>query len=93
MINVDSMAWWIYHGFNPNCSLTDALDLYEDLLARLKNEPAAKTRVEALREFTLFNTVYRPEHVIRTLKSLRDDGLIESDQQALYRTSFVRLAS
>ncbi|KAA9163223.1 three-Cys-motif partner protein TcmP [Amycolatopsis acidicola] len=62
------------------------------LLARLKNEPKASVRVETLRDFALFDTVYRPEHVIRTLKGLRDNGLVESDRSGLYRSSFVRLA-
>ncbi|RSM37957.1 hypothetical protein DMA12_35030 [Amycolatopsis balhimycina DSM 5908] len=60
------------------------------LLIRLKSGPAAGMRIESLREFALFETVYRPEHVIRTLRELRSQGLIDSDGQALTRSSIVR---
>lgn len=63
------------------------------LVNHLKRAPETAVRVETLREFALFETVYRREHVIRTLKDLRDDGLIESDRQGIYRGSFVRLVS
>ncbi|GAA1033649.1 MULTISPECIES: three-Cys-motif partner protein TcmP [Amycolatopsis] len=63
------------------------------LLNRLEDAPATGCRVEELREFTLFETVYRPQHVIRTLNQLRANGLIASDEPGLYRRSRVRLAS
>ncbi|WP_240519647.1 three-Cys-motif partner protein TcmP [Amycolatopsis antarctica] len=63
------------------------------LIARLKHAAADGLRVETLRDFALFETVYRPQHVIQTLKNLRQEGLIESDRRGLYRGSIVRLTS
>lgn len=65
-------------------------------LARLllnKLQSSGRARVEDLRRFTLFETVYRPEHVIRALKPLVDqDTLRVEDGGALRRSSFVSLA-
>ncbi|MEU5548159.1 three-Cys-motif partner protein TcmP [Micromonospora sp. NPDC047793] len=36
-------------------------------------------RVQELRDFALFETVYRPEHVIEALKPLRDQGALNVD--------------
>ncbi|MEW2508259.1 three-Cys-motif partner protein TcmP [Amycolatopsis sp. NPDC047767] len=62
------------------------------LLNRLKTAPPSGMRVEELRNFALFETVYRPEHVIRTLADLRADGRISSDETRIFRRSMVRLA-
>ena len=51
-----------------------------------------RIRVEELRQFALFETVYRPEHVIRALKPLAHQGAIEIDGGgAIRRASFVSL--
>ena len=53
---------------------------------------SGRVRVEDLRYFALFETVYRPEHVIRALKPLVDHGAIQIDGGgALRRASFVSL--
>jgi three-Cys-motif partner protein len=57
-------------------------DLNEPLLGPLTRRLAQKlrdsgpVRVEELREFALFETVYRPEHVIKALKPLAHQGAI-----------------
>lgn len=65
-------------------------------LARLllhKLQSAGRTRVEDLRKFALFETVFRPEHVIRALKPLVDQGTLEVEGGGtLRRASFVSLA-
>lgn len=49
-------------------------------------------RVEDLRQFALFETVYRPEHVIKALKPLIDAGSVKiEDGGPLRRASFVSL--
>ncbi|MDI5938668.1 MULTISPECIES: three-Cys-motif partner protein TcmP [unclassified Micromonospora] len=61
------------------------------LLAR-KLQESGPIRVEELRDFALFETVYRPEHVIRALKPLVDRGAIKVDGGgALRRSSLVSL--
>ncbi|SFO49919.1 three-Cys-motif partner protein [Geodermatophilus obscurus] len=66
-------------------------------LARLleqKLRDSGRVRVEELRQFALFETVYRPEHVIRALKPLVDRGVVEVvGGGALRIGSFVSLAS
>jgi three-Cys-motif partner protein len=61
------------------------------LITRLQTAPTQGLRVETLRDFALYETVYRPEHVISTLVKLRDDNLIESTDKRIIRGSFVRL--
>ncbi|MEU7995844.1 three-Cys-motif partner protein TcmP [Micromonospora sp. NPDC049060] len=65
-------------------------------LARLlvqKLQKSGEMQVEALRNFSLFETVYRPEHVIRALKPLVDQGTVRvKDGGALRRLSLVSLA-
>lgn len=52
------------------------------------------TRVELLREWTHWNTVYRKQHVIAALTRLRDDGVIVADPAGpIRRASSARLAS
>ncbi|WJK34216.1 three-Cys-motif partner protein TcmP [Solwaraspora sp. WMMA2065] len=49
-------------------------------------------RVEDLREFALLETVYRPEHVIKALKPLMDQGVLSiQGRGALWRSSVVSL--
>jgi hypothetical protein len=51
------------------------------------------SRIEDLRKFALFETVYREEHVIRALKPLADQGAITNDRRgSLLRSSIVALA-
>ncbi|WP_280494142.1 three-Cys-motif partner protein TcmP [Nocardia farcinica] len=54
-----------------------------------------KIRVEDLRTFTLFNTVFRKEHVIRALKPLLNSGAIEIEGggRQLMLSSFVRMTA
>ncbi|MEU0559364.1 three-Cys-motif partner protein TcmP [Dactylosporangium sp. NPDC006015] len=50
--------------------------------------------VEHLRDFALFETVYRPEHVIRALKPLVDRGVLAVEGGgAIRRNAFVSLIS
>jgi three-Cys-motif partner protein len=59
------------------------------LHSRLKT--VASARVEDLREFALFETVYRPEHVISALTPLVAKGVLEADPPGrLVRASWVR---
>lgn len=61
-------------------------------LLQHKLRDSGPARVEDLRRFALFETVYRPEHVIRALKPLVDQGAIEVDGGgALRRASIVAL--
>jgi hypothetical protein len=60
------------------------------LTQRLRD--SGRVRVEDLRHFALFETVYRPEHVIKALKPLVDRGLVEIDGGGtLRRGSFLSL--
>jgi three-Cys-motif partner protein len=61
------------------------------LIDRLAQDEAV--RVEALREFALFHTVYREQHVIPALIRLRDQGRIVCDRPKIQRAAFVRLAN
>jgi hypothetical protein len=56
---------------------------------------ADPVRVEDLRRFALFETVYREEHVIPALRKLRDRGAIgvASGGNAINRATFVGLAA
>jgi len=61
------------------------------LVQRLRDN--GPTRIEDLRKFALFETVYREEHVIRALKPLADQGAITNDRRgSLRRSSIVALA-
>ncbi|MDO5697503.1 MAG: three-Cys-motif partner protein TcmP [Dermatophilus congolensis] len=51
-----------------------------------------RVRVESLREYALFQTVYREQHVIPALAKMRESGIIESDRSRLERAAFVWLA-
>jgi three-Cys-motif partner protein len=72
-------------------------DLDEPLLGPLtralehKLRQSGPTRVEDLRDFALYETVYRPEHVIRSLKPLLDRGLLATNGP-LRRSTIVELA-
>jgi len=57
------------------------------LLSQLST--AGKTRVEDLRNFALFNTVYREQHVIPALTALRDKLVITTDTTQIRRASHV----
>jgi three-Cys-motif partner protein len=62
------------------------------LLHKLHHSGA--TPVKTLREFALFETVYRPEHVIRVLTPLAKQGVIKVDGRGAVRVdSVVSLAS
>lgn len=62
------------------------------LMQKLRD--SGRIRVEELRDFALFETVYRPEHVIRALKPLVDQGLIKAEgTRGLQRASFVSLTT
>lgn len=61
------------------------------ILKRLEN--GDRIRVEALREFALFNTVYREKHVIPALTNLRNRGVVACDRPRIERAAFVSLAS
>ncbi|MEV0217694.1 hypothetical protein [Micromonospora sp. ALFpr18c] len=53
---------------------------------------SAPVRVEDLRHFALFETVYRPEHVIKALKPLVETGAVKIEAGGpLRRSSFVSL--
>lgn len=69
--------------------LTDPqLGPLERMLAiRLGN--GQKVRVESLRDFALFQTVYREQHVIPALQKLRENGRIECDRSRIERAAFV----
>ncbi|MGW0328985.1 three-Cys-motif partner protein TcmP [Nocardia sp. NPDC003183] len=65
-------------------------------LSRLLNsrlDQVRRARVEDLRQYTLFNTVFRPEHVIRALKPLINSGSVqlEGSGRQVRRASFVRV--
>lgn len=53
----------------------------------------APTRVESLREFALFQTVYREQHVIPALLKMRERSIITCDRPRIERAAFVRLRS
>lgn len=56
-------------------------------------QATGKVRVEVLRDTTLFETVYRPEHVIAALKPLIEAGRVTVDPPGrLLRASFVEPA-
>lgn len=86
---------------DPRDEQAEALfDLDEPQLAPLarlieqKLQDGRQLRVEELRQFALFETVYRPEHVIAALRPLVDRGTLHVDDGgALRRASFVRLTS
>lgn len=60
------------------------------LVQRLRE--SGQARVQDLRDFALFETVYRPEHVIKALKPLVDQGAIKVEGGgALLRASLVSL--
>ena len=66
-------------------------------LARLLHnrlKAVGSTRIERLREFALFETVYRPEHVIAALTPLVQKKVLEANPPGrLLRTSWVRCVS
>lgn len=49
-------------------------------------------RVEELREYALFKTVYREQHVIPALTRMRERGSISCDRSRIQRASLVRMA-
>ncbi|WP_460810030.1 three-Cys-motif partner protein TcmP [Microlunatus endophyticus] len=52
---------------------------------------AGQIRVENLREWALFSTVYREQHVIPALTKLRNRGQVECDRTRIERAALVRL--
>lgn len=61
-------------------------------LLERKLRESGRARVEDLRNFALFETVYRPEHVIAALQQLAQQGVIEVDRPGqLQRSTFVTL--
>jgi three-Cys-motif partner protein len=61
------------------------------LLTRIQQAPPTGIRVEDLRDFTLDETVFRPQHVISALTPMRDSGAIIADTPgAIRRATFVR---
>jgi three-Cys-motif partner protein len=64
------------------------------LLRRISLAPANGVRVAELRDFALYETVFRPQHVIRALEPLRQRALIEADVGGPIRiASMVRAAA
>lgn len=59
------------------------------LIARLTG--GERIRVESLREWALFSTVYREQHVIPTLIRLREKGRVTCDRVRIERAAFVSL--
>jgi hypothetical protein len=55
------------------------------LLKEIQRRRDEWVRVFDLREFTLHQTAFRREHVIRALTPLRDQGLIQTDTQGVIR--------
>jgi hypothetical protein len=51
------------------------------------------TRIEDLRNFALYETVYRPEHVIKALKPLHDRGLLTAHGRPDRRSTVVEMAA
>lgn len=64
------------------------------ILAELHRR-AGTARVEDLRQFALFETVYREEHVIPALRELRNHGTIDvvGVGNAITRSTFVKVAA
>jgi hypothetical protein len=61
---------------------------------RIELARADGMRVADLRNFALYETVFRPQHVIRALEPLRQRGLIQTDAAGPIRiASMVRIAS
>jgi three-Cys-motif partner protein len=59
-----------------------------------KLRESGPTSVKDLRDFALFETVYRPEHVIRALKPLLEQGTLQAEGNGTLRiASLVSLAS
>lgn len=70
--------------------LTDPiLEPLERLISSHLTTPGP-VRVEALRNFALFSTVYREQHVIPALNNLRCKRLITCDRSRIGRASFVQ---
>lgn len=71
---------------DPRDEQLEALFEFEDpqlapltRLLKTRLQQTQQERVVALRDYALFNTVFRPEHVIRALKPLVDSGFLKSD--------------
>jgi three-Cys-motif partner protein len=71
----------------------DLAPLARLLLTRIQASGSAGIRIHDLREFALFETVFRPEHVIRTLRPMRERSLIATDIPAWRYGTWVRLVS
>lgn len=67
------------------------LDSLERMLVKRLSE-IDQARVEDLRDWALFTTVYREQHVIPALIKLRDRGNVVCDRPRIERASFVKLA-
>ncbi|MBA8926823.1 three-Cys-motif partner protein [Kutzneria viridogrisea] len=64
------------------------------LLREIQRGPAQGARVHDLRQFALHQTAFRPEHVIRALTPLRDQGSIQADTPGAIRIkTMVRAAA
>lgn len=76
-------------------ALFDLVDPQLDSLERMlltRLGQVDQARVEDLRDWALFSTVYREQHVIPALVKLRDRDKVLCDRPRIERASFVRLA-
>ena len=80
-------------------TLFDFTDPHLEPLTRLLHRRIGQAqgdglRVTRLRDFALYETVFRPQHVIRALEPLRQRGLIHTDARGPIRiASTVKIAS
>ena len=56
-------------------------------LLEQKLRDSGRTRIEDLRQFALFETVYRPQHVIRALQPLANQGALVIEGNGKWRRS------
>lgn len=84
---------------DPRDEQLEALFEFEDpqlapltRLMKARLDSIRQARVEELRDYALFNTVFRPEHVIKSLRPLLDSGAIEllDGSRNIRRASLVR---
>lgn len=62
-------------------------------LLKSRLESTGRARVEDLRDYALFDTVFRPEHVIKSLRPLIDSGVAElvGGGKQIRRASFIEI--
>lgn len=87
---------------DPRDEQLEALFEFEDpqlgplsRLLKARLDSVRQARVEELRNYALFDTVFRPEHVIRALKPLIESSIIELDGggRQIKRSSIVRVSA